>query len=88
MGGCPGRDDTFLEKLLFVDLSKAKSFYRDGPVSGWGKHIALETAFCRSIKAPNHFIEMGRCLDGESTLLEKLLFVDLPCLTLSDFNIL
>ena len=41
---------TLIEKLLFVDLSKAKSFYRDGPVPGWGRHIALETAFCRSAK--------------------------------------
>ena len=41
---------TLIEKLLFVDLSKAKAFYRDGPVSGWGRHIALETAFCRFVK--------------------------------------
>ena len=31
--------------MLFVDLPKAMEFYRDGPVSGWGRHIALETAF-------------------------------------------
>ena len=50
MGRCLDGEGTLIEKLLFVDLSKAKAFYRDGPVSGWGRHIALETAFCRFVK--------------------------------------
>ena len=37
--------------MLFVDLSKAKEFYRDGPVSGWGRHIASETVFVDLSKA-------------------------------------
>ena len=50
MGRCLDGEGTLLQKLLFVDLSKAEEFYRDGPVSGWGRHIASETAFCRFVK--------------------------------------
>ena len=31
MGRCLDGEGTLLQKLLFVDLSKAKEFYRDGP---------------------------------------------------------
>ena len=60
MGGCPGRDDTFLEKLLFVDLSKAKSFYRDGRLSGWGIGTLLEKRLFVDLPKAKKFYRDGR----------------------------
>ena len=56
---------TLIEKLLFVDLSKANSFYRDG--SGVG--TLIEQLLFVDCQRPRHCIGMGRCLDGEGTLL-------------------